>query len=672
MSVSDDVVSAGSPRRFGSRIRWWELVALRALADLAAIGLAFALARGIHLVGIERGWMAGPASDGASFALLTGLFALVTIAVFAQQGLYRGRATVLNLWELETAVVGVMLSAALVFALLFFLDLVGFSRGLLVGAIGLSALLLILERRGMSALARKLQLAGLLGRRTLVYGCDRTGQLLMKKTLEAPQLGSRVVGFLDDQVPVGSQVRCRIDQTDPTLFEAPVLGRFEDLEELVPRHDVDEVLVVEAALGSERQREAIRLCDRLGISLGVVPSLGDVRSDQLRIEEMSAIPVLRPHRPPSRRAGKVLKRAFDLVAASFLIVITAPVWALTVAMIRLEGADSALFTQQRVGKDGTTFRMYKFRTMRSDAPPYASSPPGDGGVPTITRAGRILRKTGIDELPQLINVLRGEMSLVGPRPEMPHLVQEYGPLERKRLRVRPGITGLWQLSPDRHAEIHENIEYDLYYVHHQSFLLDMLVLLETLLFTLGIVVGLLDRRSAREGAPALAPQKTLPPGTEEGYVLVALDQRIDGALPGSWRLVVPAALSVADRWPVRIVVAENNREAVDRMTEASIGPKGGEGRNISFPRYRSRSDLRRLTRKARLVITDLPHVAGWTEEEEIDLLSVERSGVRWWPRSRVPDPIVSDLSKHVTVYVGPQEEEREAVPHLSVVSFTGS
>jgi lipopolysaccharide/colanic/teichoic acid biosynthesis glycosyltransferase len=381
-----------------------------------------------------------------------------------------------------------------------------------------------------------------------------------------------------------------------------------------------------------------------------VPSLGDFRSDQLTVEDLSAMPVLRPRVAGTRRLGVVAKRAFDVAGASALIVATAPLWIVAWLLIRLDPTGPALFAQQRVGMGGKPFRIFKFRTMRGDAPPYMSSPPGDVD-PRITRTGRLLRRTGIDELPQLMNVLRGEMSLVGPRPEMPHIVQKYSPVERYRLTVRPGITGLWQLSADRHAEIHENIEYDLFYVNHQTFLLDMLILLETAFFTLGVLVGSLDRRPLRaEIKPA-----SLAAPAEERYVLVALDQRRNGKLPDGWLTCVSAAYAVSRRWPVRIVVADGNQDLVDELLAEPMRESGTQGYRTTYAPYRSRAELRRLTGGARLVITDLPHVSRWAEEAGIDELTVENGGVRWWPRSIVPDPVVAELSQVLTVYVGPAE-----------------
>ena len=143
----------------------------------------------------------------------------------------------------------------------------------------------------------------------------------------------------------------------------------------------------------------------------------------------------------------------------------------------------AWFQQERVGKDGERFRMYKFRTMHLNAACYDFSPrePSD---PRITRIGRFLRRTSLDELPQLLNVLQGTMSLVGPRPEMPFIVEQYTERHRQRLQVKPGLTGLWQLSGDRAVFIHENVEYDLYYIQHRNFFMDLAILLHTTVFAM--------------------------------------------------------------------------------------------------------------------------------------------------------------------------------------------
>ena len=150
-------------------------------------------------------------------------------------------------------------------------------------------------------------------------------------------------------------------------------------------------------------------------------------------------------------------------------------------LIRREDGGPVFFAHERVGLDGRPFTMYKFRTMKTDAEPFSESP-RDTSDSRITLIGRWLRKTSLDEFPQFVNVLRGDMSIVGPRPEMKYIVDGYTEQQRERLKAKPGITGLWQLSGDRNRPIHENIEYDLYYLEHRSVSLDLIIIAETVFF----------------------------------------------------------------------------------------------------------------------------------------------------------------------------------------------
>jgi lipopolysaccharide/colanic/teichoic acid biosynthesis glycosyltransferase len=173
-----------------------------------------------------------------------------------------------------------------------------------------------------------------------------------------------------------------------------------------------------------------------------------------------------------------LKRLIDVIGGSFLLVIALPVVLPAIVMIKLDSGGPALILQRRIGKGGVSFYMWKLRSMHADAPLYARSPTSDAD-PRLTKVGCILRRLSIDEIPQLLNVLRGDMSLVGPRPEMPFLVAQYGPYEHQRLRVTPGITGLWQISPARAMPIHENVELDLFYIERRNIFLDLAILLRT-------------------------------------------------------------------------------------------------------------------------------------------------------------------------------------------------
>jgi exopolysaccharide biosynthesis polyprenyl glycosylphosphotransferase len=267
----------------------------------------------------------------------------------------------------------------------------------------------------------------------------------------------------------------------------PVLGRVDDLRVLVARHGVREVFVALPSLSHTRMLSLVLECEDLPVEFRCVTNLFEVLTAGTPVELVDDLPLVRlgreripPFYPPA-------KRAFDLVVASLMLCAAAPLMAWVAWRLRRDGV-SPLFVQERVGQGGRTFPMWKFRTLEEGTEPYAVAPaqPGD---PRITRFGRWLRVTSIDELPQLWNVLRGEMSLVGPRPEMPFIVARYEPWQRQRLTVKPGITGLWQILGRKDLPMHENLHYDFYYIRNRSLALDLSILVRT-------VGAVLSRRGA--------------------------------------------------------------------------------------------------------------------------------------------------------------------------------
>ncbi|MGV2883334.1 sugar transferase [Paenibacillus taichungensis] len=186
--------------------------------------------------------------------------------------------------------------------------------------------------------------------------------------------------------------------------------------------------------------------------------------------------------PYSQRVGgytEVMKPFIDFVIAAVLLLITSPVMLVAAIMIKFDSKGPVIFRQERYGKNGVKFNIYKFRTMRTDAPKYSASPTTSND-PRITRLGRLLRKTSLDELPQLLNIIKGDMSFVGPRPEQKRIVEEsYTDLERRRFLVKPGITGLWQVSDVRKDPIHHNLQYDFHYISNVSILMDIKILFKT-------------------------------------------------------------------------------------------------------------------------------------------------------------------------------------------------
>ena len=181
----------------------------------------------------------------------------------------------------------------------------------------------------------------------------------------------------------------------------------------------------------------------------------------------------------SHYSSSMLKRCFDVAGSLFLMIVSLPLFLLIAVAIKLDSAGPVFFQHYRVGKNGERFMLWKFRSMKTNVAKYQDSPRSAVDV-RLTRVGRWIRRLSFDEMPQLINVLKGEMSLVGPRPEMPFIVARYHPVERERLVAKPGITGLWQISPARAFPIHENLHYDLHYIRNQNFVLDCMIILRTI------------------------------------------------------------------------------------------------------------------------------------------------------------------------------------------------
>jgi len=179
---------------------------------------------------------------------------------------------------------------------------------------------------------------------------------------------------------------------------------------------------------------------------------------------------------------KVLKRSFDFMLSLVGAIILLPFFLIIVILIKLDSNGPVIFKQERIGADGKKFIIFKFRSMQVKAKEYMKKP--EKSFAQITRIGRILRQTGLDEFPQIFNVLRGEMSLVGPRPELPFIAEEYSEHQKQRLSVKPGITGLWQISSKTDEPIHYNLKYDLAYLENVSFPLDIKILCKTLIFLL--------------------------------------------------------------------------------------------------------------------------------------------------------------------------------------------
>lgn len=271
----------------------------------------------------------------------------------------------------------------------------------------------------------------------------------------------------------------------------PVAGGMGEVAEVVRRAEADAVAVLACPelAGVELRRLAWQL-EKTGTELLVASALLDIAGPRTSIRPVAGLPLLHVEHPELTGARRLLKGVFDRTAAAVALVLLAPVWLVTALLIRLDDPGPAFFSQERVGRGGHGFRMLKFRTMVVDAErrrrDLADAGRGGGVLfklkddPRITRLGGLLRRLSIDELPQLVNVLRGEMSLVGPRPPLPDEVERYGGDVFRRLAVKPGMTGLWQVSGRSDLSWEESVRLDLRYIENWSLVLDMQILWKTL------------------------------------------------------------------------------------------------------------------------------------------------------------------------------------------------
>lgn len=311
--------------------------------------------------------------------------------------------------------------------------------------------------------------------RVLVVGGGDLAVETLRRVHEHPDIGFEVVGFVATSPAPG-----RAAVGAPAVAGYAVLGHVDELEALVQRHRGEEVFFAAADMPEEEIFHRVCMLQSAApVVCKVVANVLYVIANRAKVDEVIGLPVIAFRGTELTLAGQGVKRVLDLVLgglASLALLLPALVFAV---LIRLDSPGPALFVHERVGKRGRRFRMLKFRTMHREAEAYAEAPI-DQTDPRVTRVGAFLRRTSLDEIPQFLNVLRGEMSLVGPRPEMPFIVENYTPWQAARLRVKPGVTGLWQVAGRKNLPLHFNIEYDFYYVSNQSLLLDAEILLRTL------------------------------------------------------------------------------------------------------------------------------------------------------------------------------------------------
>lgn len=330
----------------------------------------------------------------------------------------------------------------------------------------------------------QIRIRGLNQRRVVIYGAGAVGLHMASNLLTKPQLGMKLVGFLDDKLaPQLSFVSCE-------GIPIPVLGTSQDIRRVISEKDIHDVFIALPFSAYARLREFILEIGDLPMNVRVVPDLFDIISVQAQSEDIWDMPVIGVRQPCIEGVDAFVKRAIDLIVSTITLLVAAPIMLLIALAIKLDSGAPILFRQERSGLNGKPFTMYKFRTMVVDAEKQLDQLIQMDQLgqpmfkihndPRVTRIGRILRKTSLDELPQLFNIFLGDMSLVGPRPEETRIVRMYTYDQRQRLAVKPGLTGPMQVNGRGDLSFEDRLRLEISYIKNYSLYHDFELMIQTI------------------------------------------------------------------------------------------------------------------------------------------------------------------------------------------------
>ncbi len=352
-----------------------------------------------------------------------------------------------------------------------------FPRVMVVYAWLLTVVLVTAGRSLLILVRNLLRRRGRLVDRLLIVGTGDVGRMILQKIRQMPRLGYSVVGFVDGEASLGDQI-----------MGVPVLGGVDDIPDLIREHEIEEVIIGRPELTHQEMLAIVSRCERGQVGIKIFPDLFQIIATELSIGDLGGLPLLSVRDVALRGWKLTLKRTVDLVGSAVLLVIFSPLLMLIALAIKLDSPGSVFYAQERMGLDAKPFWCLKFRSMRTDA---ERDGPGwtTENDPRVTRMGALIRRFSIDELPQLINVLVGEMSLVGPRPERPVYVEQFRrsiPRYMDRHREKAGMTGWAQVNGLRgDTSIAERTKYDLWYIENWSLWLDFRIMVRTLFSIFG-------------------------------------------------------------------------------------------------------------------------------------------------------------------------------------------
>ena len=451
------------------------LVIFTLLLDVCFISASVFVA---YWLRFESGWLDGVAiHKGAPPPLdyyfqLIPLMGFIWILVLRGVGLYRieGHITLETVVSLSKA--GLIASITTLSAIFFIYHNHQYSRWVMILSCGISVIFLSLNRLAIQRFKEAIQQLGVGISRVAVVGFNRTTQQLIHTLQERTGSGYQFVGVLLGGLPPSEPISQRI------------LGEFTEVRNLIQKYRIDELFITSPAISHAEILQIVDVCEGLSVRLHLLPDLYEVMIGRTQVADFDGIPVVRLKELPLQGWCGMLKRGMDILLSSIALIICSPLMFLIAIAVKGTSPGRIIFRQERVGRDGKPFYIYKFRSMRQDAEAGVGHVWASKDDPRQTRLGRFLRRWCLDELPQFFNVLRGDMSLVGPRPEMSGLIDDFSksiPHYLDRHRVKCGLTGWAQVNGLRgNTSLEERIRYDLYYIENWSIGFDIKILLKTL------------------------------------------------------------------------------------------------------------------------------------------------------------------------------------------------
>jgi exopolysaccharide biosynthesis polyprenyl glycosylphosphotransferase len=433
---------------------------------------------------IESG---GPPASGqtftlapfASFAPLEISIVICLLAIFALRGLYRVRLTGTWFKQVWTIISSATLGLAFLITYFFIFQPAASSR-LLVPFLWLAVIIILcIARLVVSWVMGLLYRLGLGETRLLVVGCGRLGKMVMQHITANPNLGYTIVGFLHD-----------MNEEPGDFGRFKMLGTLDDLGPVIRSMQVDEVIIALPSNMHQYAIKSVKMCEHFGTSFKLIPDLYELSLSRIGMENIEGIPLIGIKQVSLNTTQRFITRLVDILLSVIILLVGSPIWLCIALAIRINSPGPIIYAQTRIGLNGQPFKCYKFRSMYQNADKVLATlmayNEAKGPLfkikddPRITMMGKFLRRTSLDEIPQLFNVIKGDMSLVGPRPPLPQEVAQYEDWQKGRLAIKPGLTGLWQVRGRSDISFDEGVLMDLYYIENWSMRLYFQILFRTI------------------------------------------------------------------------------------------------------------------------------------------------------------------------------------------------